>query len=57
MYLELGVDASHFQAQYPMDPTQEQKIQTSIIYIYGTLTLYGTAFQHNFNLIIEECMI
>lgn len=25
VYLELGVDASHIQAQYPMDPTQEQK--------------------------------
>ena len=26
MYLELGVDASHIQAQYPMDPTQDKNI-------------------------------
>ena len=42
-YLELGVDASHIHAQYPMDTTQEKIIhKTSKKHIYGTITLYGS---------------
>jgi hypothetical protein len=45
MYLELGVDASQIHAQYPMDATQEKRSKTLKKHIYGTITLYGTAFQ------------
>lgn len=53
MYLELGVDASQIQAQYPMDPTQEPSLNLKSTYLrdYNPLR-YDIPV--NFNLKKEE---